>query len=142
MISRSNINQQDRKTSVEKANNLIFIISSLIPFVAEDICWQMPYNFKRNDFHIWSQWVTRMCNHQIMTAIPIMTSNKASLPYRRKRRGRPSIDGDTTAMHRGHYRRYHGDIGDITKKTFLYHRKRPSSIAASLTGTRPRHLRR
>ena len=56
---------------------------------------------------------------------------KAWFPYRRKRRGRPSIDGDMTAMHRGRYqklnwvelfesrlghRRYYGDVGDINKK--------------------------
>ena len=36
---------------------------------------------------------------------------------------------------------YYGDVGDITKRTFPYHRMRPSSIAVPLTGTRPRHLR-
>ena len=34
------------------------------------------------------------------------------------------------------------DVGEITKKTFPYHRKRPSSIADPVTGTRPKHLRR
>ena len=66
-------------------------------------------------------------------------------------------DGDMTAMNRGHsqswtelnFSNLDWDVGNTTgtsatspKKLSLYHRKRPSSIADPLTGTRPRHLRR
>ena len=76
------------------------------------------------------------CHLKGWTSVPIIRHTMAL--YRGRSR---KLNSSQLLPYRLGRSRCYGDIGDITKTRFPYHRKCPSSIAHAVTGTRPRHLR-